>query len=105
MLDGQCPRCRGVAGLVYLHRWQRVERTRPVTKADLEVLGRDGLDALENQEGIVSDDGMRITFSALAALFGCRSCERSWWTTQPALLTRAVETEEMSPPDEIEFRA
>ena len=48
---------------------------------------------------------MRITFSALAALFGCRSCERSWWTTQPALLTRAVETEEMAPPDEIEFRA
>lgn len=103
-LDGQCPRCRRTDRLKYQHRWRKIQRCRRILSSEVQWIAEHGLDAFENNEGAVSESGEWVSFSTWACLWGCAGCKRAWWTTQGALLSRAVDEEGMVAPDGMEYR-
>ena len=103
-LDGQCPRCKRTDRLKYQHRWRKIQRCRRITSAEIAELALISLEEFELREGAVSESGQWVSFSTWASLWACAGCQRAWWTTQGALLSRAVDEEGMSAPEGMEYR-
>ena len=105
-LDGQCPRCKRTDRLAYQHRWRKIQRCRRITSAEIAELGEGllSLEQFELREGAVSESGEWISFTTWAALWACKACARAWWTVQGALLSRAVDEEDMGVPEGMAYR-
>ena len=106
-IDGQCPKCRSTVGLVYLHKWRLHQISRLLTSKEVNRIADIGLGPFEWEVGEVSESGrtVREIEPRCFALFGCSACKRAWWTRQPALLSLAVDAENMKAPDGMEYRS